>query len=261
MNRPLPAQPIELAPGVVLGGPRPLICLSLVSIAEVAPLLPEIAALPTAERPDVVEWRLDSSPTAHDGWTLTAALRAAMPFPLPLIVTSRLKDEGGRAVDDAARAQLLVAAAKAGVVVDIEYESIWRNQIVEATPADQPMIISWHELRGNPSLTAQRDMIRAITAWQARVGRPKVIVKFAVQPRIPAHNVILLNAVDYARHNFAGPVIGIGMGLRGQHTRYVAPLYGSDMTFATHPRFSVPSAPGQPTIADVRAVWRIWRLD
>jgi len=254
MLRPLPEQAIQLAPGVLFGGPRPLVCLPLLGVTELRPLLAEIAALPAAERPDVVEWRVDSSPQPLNAASLTATLTAAQPYALPLIVTCRLRQEGGAAEDTPERAALLVAATLLGVTIDIEWRSSQLETVLAAAGPAVPMVISWHDFASTPA-TLQARMAALATGLHERSAA--TVIKFATNVQSPDDGLAVLRTLDWLRHEWPGPLIGIGMGEYGQHTRIVAPLYGSDLTFATHPRFSPPSAPGQLTISETRLAMQL----
>lgn len=151
----------------------------------------------------------------------------------PLIVTNRMKDEGGFFEgSERERTDMLLSAAEFAEYVDIELQTRdkYKYKIIKASKST---IISYHNFEETPSIG---ELLKI-------VGRAKEVgdlAKFAVMPRDIQDTLKVLEVVSQADNT-----IGISMGKLGSYTRVIAPLFGSPITYAS---LDAQSAPGQLAI-------------
>lgn len=239
--------------GRKLGGPTPLICSPLVARAPER-LAAETAAV-LAKRPDVIEWRVDFfEPIADTSAVLAAgrALRAAA-GETPIIFTRRAEHEGGQKVplDVEGVVRLYDAVARAGIVDFIDFElsnpaALVREVRERTREQGTRLILSYH----NFSYTPGHDLLVERFLEADRLGAD--VGKVAAMPRDRADVLTLLAATATADAKARIPLISMSMGPLGVATRMVGGVFGSSLSFAVG---EGASAPGQPPIADLAAVF------
>lgn len=196
---------------------------------------------------DLIEWRIDRFDDA-------AGLRELVErSPLPCIVTCRSEREGGGFVGDGAalqaRLQPAIDAEPPAAYVDVELATWKREPAVKAIPADRPgLILSTHDFETRPS-----DLLRRV-ADMAGDERCRV-VKLAWRARSLRDNV---EALEIARQQVK-PTIALCMGEAGLPSRVLAKKFGALLTFAALDD-AAGTAPGQPTIAELKGLYRWDRL-
>jgi 3-dehydroquinate dehydratase-1 len=186
---------------------------------------------------DAVEIRIDM----YEGGSDAALADLRDCEALPVIATNRpTEDEGEKD-----RVGTLIEATKDAEAVDIDVsspdESIER--VVEAARSeDATVIASHHDFDGTPPNDEMWDALER--GW--RVGD---VAKLAVsaETRRDAHRLLKLTLDADDEGN--GHVATMAMGALGSHTRVVAPLYGSCLTYAS---FGEGTAPGQLSVREVR---------
>jgi 3-dehydroquinate dehydratase-1 len=159
---------------------------------------------------------------------------------LPVIATNRADDETTE--DD--RVRTLVEATRHAAAVDIDVSSPDESveRVVEAADEnDTTVIASHHDFDSTPSVDSMYATLEE--AW--RVGD---VAKLAVTPNDEGDVLDLLRLTLEARDADA-PFCAISMGALGSYTRFVAPLYGSCLTYAS---FGGGTAPGQLSVREVR---------
>ncbi|MDL2268531.1 type I 3-dehydroquinate dehydratase [Desulfosarcina sp. OttesenSCG-928-A07] len=238
---------------VVIGGPRPLVCVPLV--AENFEDLVGQAEKMAASSPDLMEWRLDhyrcpdtADTTGH--WrSVLEALRDCL-GDLPLILTCRRTDEGGvQPFSREKRLFLIKTLIRTGHIdlVDIEManDDEFIREVQEASDAcGARRIYSFHDFSGTPELPA---MIRKIENARNKGAH---IAKLAVTPTCHEDVLTLMQATLKARTGgISIPLITLSMGDLGRITRIAGGLFGSDITFAAG---ETTSAPGQMPICALR---------
>jgi len=185
---------------------------------------------------DAVEIRIDMYEEGSD-----AALDALRDCDaLPVIATNRPTDDES----EKERVETLVRAVKDAEAVDIDVsspdESIKR--IMEtAREEDATVIASHHDFDGTPSVDGMMETLER--AWE--IGD---VAKLAVTPEDEGDVLDLLRLTLEARESGNDPFCAISMGALGSYTRFVAPLYGSCLTYASH---GSGTAPGQLTVREV----------
>lgn len=213
---------------------------------------------------DIIELRLDC---LADDAQLAAAhaeieqlLRAR---PRPFIRTFRATQQGGqRALDVAARTrfwQQCFSAWQRGAprpdFVDIELELLeaQRDAVWPATDTDaQPMLIcSHHDFTGVP--------VELAALYERMTGTPAQILKLAVRAHDATDCLALLHLLARARSE-GREMIAVAMGNAGLLTRILAPARGAFLTYGALDATQA-TAPGQPTAAELRDLYRIHTLN
>jgi 3-dehydroquinate dehydratase-1 len=236
-----------------MGGPTPLICSPLV--ARTPERLADESAAVVAKRPDVIEWRVDFFERIADTETVLSsgrALRAAV-GDTPLIFTCRAAHEGGQAIalDAEGISRLYDAVGGAGLVDFIDFELsnpvALVQRVRERTRAHGTrLILSYH----NFGYTPGHDFLVDRFLEADRLGAD--VAKVAAMPRDRADVLTLLAATATADAKARIPLISMSMGPLGVATRMVGGVFGSSLSFAVG---EGASAPGQPPIADLKAVF------
>ena len=212
----------------------------------------DLSAEPAArEHADAVEFRLDLADeplaqlTNYDG-------------DLPLIVTNRADWEGGEAVSEADRFSSLETAIEHDLVAAVDIECGALDGSVAAADTDRArelrekaheegvsVIASLHDFESTPSVETMVDQLETAAA-EGDVG------KLAVTAHEQADALAVLTATH--RAVAAGHTVAtMAMGAAGQHTRAVAPVYGSAIGYAPVDP-SGATAPGQYTLETLRGL-------
>ena len=237
--------------GVVIGGPRPLICLPLVGDTK-AKVLSEAGEL-VALQPDLLEWRIDAYEKVEDIKDCIAVvkeLRHAI-GDIPLIFTCRIALEGGlKELPPQHRLKLYLAAIQSGDVDIVDIELCNDEEFVttirqEAKRNNVTLILSYHNFKHTPS----ESFIYSKLVEAQLAGAD--ISKLAVMPENYADVLTLLSATNRARNEAVQiPIVTMSMGPKGAVSRVAGGLFGSDITFAAGVQTS---APGQIPIKELQA--------
>jgi 3-dehydroquinate dehydratase/shikimate dehydrogenase len=207
--------------------------------------LPDQLRAAVAAGADFIELRIDLIGDAR----AAAQLLAAHPDQ-PFIVTIRRAAEGGAWTgDEAQRLALLRQLRPRRGYVDVELAAWepWRRATAdEPVPSTtQDCIVSHHDCaRPPPGLDGLFAALRATGA---------AAVKAAFTPRDATDALRILAALRRSARE--RPTIALGMGAAGLATRVLARKFGALLTFATLTPQTA-SAPGQPTIAELRSLYR-----
>ncbi len=232
-----------------------------VPLTRCEPPLAEQVEAAVAAGADVIELRVDC---IRDVAAVEALLR--QPHAVPFILTVRCAEEGGAWEDDEARRIALLErlGCYGPGFVDIEY-AVWqrsadaRSKIGAACATDagqrggegaarrhkNTLIISHHDPDGTPDeLDAVFDCLEAVSA-----GVVKAV--FTANDALDSCRVL----EQLHRRVCRRDVIALAMGEAGLLTRVLARKFGALLTFAA-PQRGAESAPGQPTIDELREVYR-----
>ncbi|KAF5418524.1 MAG: 3-dehydroquinate dehydratase-1 [Candidatus Methanocomedens sp.] len=160
---------------------------------------------------------------------------------LPIIATNRCQKEGGHwDGSEEARVELLMSALTRVDAVDVELTAPLRNRVVDAARSlNKVLIISSHDFKVTPPAS-----VMTATLEQA-MDDGADIAKLAVTPNSTADTLALLTVTQEADF----PVSTIAMGKLGSHTRVVAPIYGSVLTYGA---VEDAVAPGQLRIDELK---------
>jgi len=211
---------------------------------------PPLAAQMTAAAAggaDLVELRVDR---IGDVPAVEAVLRG--PRPLPVVLTMRSAAEGGAwAGSEHERVALLLRlAALAPDYVDVE-AATWRAAesvrlwVASRTDRSPRLIISQHDLHGTPADVAA--VLRTLRTIPADLHK-------AVFTAHDARDALRV-AAALARAPHPERLVVLAMGEAGVVTRILARKFGAFLTFASLAA-GRESAPGQPTVSDLRALYR-----
>jgi 3-dehydroquinate dehydratase-1 len=160
---------------------------------------------------------------------------------LPLIVTNRCQKEGGQwEGSEESRMDLLLSAIPFADGVDVELSAPFRTRVNEAMRSgNKTLIISSHDFKATPSYGNMQATLKLANAAGADIA------KLAVTPNNSADTLRLLTVTQDADF----PVCTIAMGKLGSHTRVVAPIYGSVLTYGS---VDGTVAPGQLRIDELK---------
>lgn len=191
------------------------------------------------EHADLLEYRMDLA--AGDALTALQEYDGA----LPVIVTNRVATEGGAATDDPSRLEMLAAASKLptvrGVDVELEWLSDGRASQVRDDLDDETFLIaSVHDFDRTPRKERCQELLRGACS-EGDIG------KLAVRASTRREALRVLELTEWAEREGLR-VATIAMGEIGRHTRLVAPLYGSTLTYAPVD-IDASTAPGQYDLA------------
>lgn len=165
---------------------------------------------------------------------------------LPIIITNRMKKEGGAwSGSEEERIHELMSLIPYADAVDIELCAEKKDLVInEARRAGKKVIISTHDFQNTPDSETMTGFIRESFEKGADIA------KLAVMP----HSLDdVLRLLDVTLHS-SGQVCAIAMGEIGKHSRVMAPLYGSVMTYGY---VDIPVAPGQLRVDELRKMLEI----
>lgn len=168
-------------------------------------------------------------------------LRELKKVGLPIIIANRMKEEGGAWVgSESERIGKLITLLPLADAVDIELCAQERDDVVsKARAAGKTIIISTHDFQRTPEPLVMVGVIRE--SFEAGAD----IAKLAVTP-LSLRDVLNLLEVTL---NSNRPVCTIAMGDIGRHSRVIAPIYGSVITYGY---VDTPTAPGQLRVDELK---------
>jgi len=160
---------------------------------------------------------------------------------LPIIITNRMKDQGGSwQGSEKERIRELLHLLPLADAVDIELCAGDRDSVVnKSRNAGKTVIISTHDFQKTPDNKVMDGIIHESLEAGADIA------KLAVMPESLSDVLRLLEVTLHAN----GPVCTIAMGATGKHSRVIAPVYGSVMTYGY---VDTPTAPGQLRIDEMK---------
>lgn len=201
-----------------------------------------------AEGAHVAELRLDLCQA--EGADCEALVNAISDYELPILATNRRQEEGGQwQGGDAERLGLLLAADRHGAGwIDVEQASL---DLLPERPQRARLIVSFHDFDGMGGELGDR------VARMFAAGAD--IAKVAVTPQDAADLCVLADlAIAWGAHaDTPRQLIAIGMGAVGLPSRLLAGAWGCAMTFGRIATDDAGSAPGQPTVQELRHRYRV----
>jgi len=245
------------ARGRKLGGETPLLCTPLVGRTRERVLAEATKVI--AQRPDLVEWRVDFfKPIGNtDAVIETARALRDIVGKRPIIFTRRAEKEGGERIaigeEDVVELYAAVAATRLVDFIDFEMgnDPGHLTRVRECTKQhDVRLILSYH----NVSYTPGHDYLVDRFLEAERQGADVAMVQ--VMPRNRTDVLRLLAATAEADDKARIPLISISLGPLGSVTRMVGGLFGSWLSFAVG---ESASAPGQIPIGDLVTIYDILR--
>lgn len=245
------------ARGRKLGGETPLLCTPLVGRTRER-VLAEAAAV-IAQKPDIIEWRVDFFEAIGDTDAVieTAKALRSLAGRLPIMFTRRSAREGGEriAIGDDAIVELYAAVGASRLVDFVDFEmgndpEHVRRVRETARAHHVRLILSYHNFGYTPGV----EFLVGRFLEAERLGAD--VAKVAVMPRDRMDVLALLAATALADDKAKIPLISMSMGPLGSVTRMVGGLFGSWLSFAVG---AAASAPGQIPIGDLVTVYDIIR--
>ena len=159
---------------------------------------------------------------------------------LPIIATARMRSEGGSFVgSEQKRISMLLSVLEYADAVDIELRAAKRGVVIEnARERGIVSIVSYHDFAGTPP----KEQMLGILREAHRIGDiPKLAVMALSLSDVP----LLLEVTLQAQK----PLCTVAMGSLGKHSRVIAPLYGSALTYG---HVGTAKAPGQLSVRELR---------
>ncbi|MFY1112422.1 MAG: type I 3-dehydroquinate dehydratase [Methanosarcinaceae archaeon] len=209
---------------------------------------------------DVLEIRLDLLGIRDSGLAVEITGKIKAENGLPLILTNRSSAEGGKWEGSEKERieilkELLTSFSREGGVdtadaVDIELSAGEKEKaelISTAKKQGKTVIVSFHDFSKTPSFQEMEKIIEE--AFRAGAD----IAKLAVMPGSMQDVLDLLRLTLNAREA-KRPVCTIAMGKLGKHTRVIAPLYGSVLSYAS---VESSAAPGQLQANEVKKMMEL----
>lgn len=206
---------------------------------------------------DVLEIRLDLLGIRDSGLAVETIAKIKAETGLPLILTNRSLAEGGKWEGSEEERvgilkELLSSFSRENGVdaVDIELSAGERERtelISTAKKQGKTVIVSFHDFSKTPSFQEMEEIIEE--AFRAGAD----IAKLAVMPGSMQDILDLLQLTLGAREA-KKPVCTIAMGKLGKHTRVIAPLYGSVLSYAS---VESSAAPGQLQANEVKKMMEL----
>jgi len=239
--------------------PKTLLCCPIM-VDEPALALRD-AAQARALGADLVEYRIDRLFNGEgDDEGQQAVLQLVADSPLPCIVTCRMSDEGGEYDgDDSARVSLIEALGTSDHpprYIDFEAAAYERSANLrqkinlavqhehQIRDVSTGLILSAHDFDKRPA-----NLMTLLSGMRSHEAAR--IIKVAFRARSVRDN---LEIFDILRERDR-PTIVLGMGEHGLMSRVLAPKFGGFLTFASLTEQGG-TAPGQPTIAELRGRFR-----
>lgn len=170
---------------------------------------------------------------------------------LPLLITNRSGAEGGKwegKEEDRIKLLTDLLSFKDGPdAIDIELSASRkeRDKVIKAAKDHgKTVIVSSHDFLKTPSFQDMRTILEEMFLAGADIA------KLAVMPQSMEDTLNLLK-VTLGFKNAEKSVCTIAMGSQGKHTRVVAPLYGSVLTYASI-ESDTAAAPGQLPVGELK---------
>jgi 3-dehydroquinate dehydratase / shikimate dehydrogenase len=214
-----------------------------------------LAAIHEAERiADAIELRVDYLPAEALPQLIAELSSRIARVSKPLILTFRPREQGGKRDLTLRDRRDFWRGLPPEIVGSIAYAD-FEFDLVESYADEQPpapwekVICSWHDFAETP-----RDLI---ARYDQMASSPASVVKIATQANHVGDCLRIFELIEYANGN--KPVIALAMGLPGLMTRALALSRGAMLTFGSLRR-GAESAAGQPTVAELRDLYRVKQL-
>ena len=203
---------------------------------------------------DAIELRLDYLPAESLPQLLAELSSRVARVSKPLICTFRPREQGGKRDLTLQDRRDFWRGLPSQIVNSIVYAD-FEFDLVESFANERPpapweqVICSWHDFAETP--------YDLIARYELMAGAPAAVVKIATQANRIGDCLRIFELIEHAKGK--KPVIALAMGLPGLMTRVLAPARGAILTFGSLRRGSE-SAAGQPTVAELRDLYRVKQL-
>src|SRR5262245_61986777 len=203
---------------------------------------------------DAIELRLDYLPAESLPQLIIGLSSCIARIGKPLIFTFRPREQGGKRDLSLQDRHDFWRGLPPEIVNSIAYAD-FEFDLVESFANERPpapwekVICSWHDFAETP-----HDLI---ARYELMAGTPAAVVKIATRANLIGDCLRVFELIEHARGK--KPVIALAMGLPGLMTRVLAPARGAILTFGSLRR-GAESAAGQPTVAELRDLYRVKQL-
>ncbi|HMB29854.1 MAG TPA: type I 3-dehydroquinate dehydratase, partial [Blastocatellia bacterium] len=214
-----------------------------------------LATIPEAERiADAIELRFDYLPAESLPQLIVDLSSRVARVSKPLIFTFRPREQGGKRDVSLQDRRDFWRGLPPEIVSSIAYADFEFDLVEsfanEAPPAPwEKVICSWHDFAETP-----HDLI---ARYDRMASTPPAVVKIVTQANRIGDCLRVFEVIEHAKGK--KPLIALAMGLPGLMTRVLAPARGAMLTFGSLRR-GAESAAGQPTVAELRDLYRVKQL-
>ncbi|MBW2983714.1 shikimate dehydrogenase [Candidatus Woesearchaeota archaeon] len=169
----------------------------------------------------------------------------------PIIVTNRKKSEGGKAINNKKRIELLKKAIELGAdFVDIELSSGKAvNQLIKSKKRTK-IIVSHHNFKKTPS--------NLLNIYNKIKKTNCDVIKIVTSANSINDNIAIFELIKKAKKDNK-KIIALCMGEKGEISRILSPVLGAFLTFGSLKK-GKESAPGQIEAKKLKEVYRINKL-
>jgi 3-dehydroquinate dehydratase / shikimate dehydrogenase len=203
---------------------------------------------------DAIELRLDYLPAESLPQLIVGLSSCIARIGKPLIFTFRPREQGGKrdlSLQDRRDFWLGLPPEIVNSIAFADFEfDLVESFANERPPAPwEKVICSWHNFAETP-----HDLI---ARYELMAGAPAAVVKIVTQANRIGDCLRIFELIEHAKGR--KPVIALAMGLPGLMTRVLAPARGAMLTFGSLRR-GAESAAGQPTVSELRDLYRVKQL-
>ena len=173
-------------------------------------------------------------------------------LPVPIILTCRKKDEGGKAsLDENSRLEILDALINfKPSYLDLEYnmdKNILNSLIKKCHENGVKVILSYHDFKGTPEPSKANSIINSMKNLN-----PNVIKVIFTANTIYDNNTIFEILKNHTNEDLE--IVSFCMGDKGIISRVLSPFYGALFTFAS---LDIQTAPGQISLIEMLKIHEI----
>ncbi len=202
--------------------------------------LEQTARAAVSQGADLIELRLDYLPRLP----VAEELKWCRDLGVPVIGTIRKGSEGGNYKGaEAERLRCLERVACLLHYVDMEFESATHERIGWLKENGSKVIVSYHDFRSTP----RDDRLLSIVCRTRALGADVCKIATLVQGPQDVLRMLLIPTI-------VSPSVVVTMGRKGVLGRILAPLFGSEFTYA-HPDGLPPVAPGMLSVQTMRRAY------
>jgi 3-dehydroquinate dehydratase / shikimate dehydrogenase len=203
---------------------------------------------------DAIELRLDYLPAESLPQLIVDLSSCIARISQPLILTFRPREQGGkRDLTLQARRDfwrgLPPEIVNSGAFADFELDLVESFAREQSPVPWEKVICSWHDFAETP--------YDLIARYERMASSPAAVVKIATQANRISDCLRIFELIEHAKGK--KPLIALAMGLPGLMTRALALSRGAMLTFGSLRR-GAESAAGQPTVSELRDLYRVKEL-
>jgi 3-dehydroquinate dehydratase / shikimate dehydrogenase len=203
---------------------------------------------------DAIELRFDYLPDEALPQLIVKLYSRVARVSKPLILTFRPREQGGKrdlSLQDRRDFWRGLPPEIGASIAFADFEFDLVESFADERPpvAWEKVICSWHDFAETP-----HDLI---ARYDRMASSPAAVVKIATQANRISDCLRVFELIEHAKGK--KPVIALAMGLPGLMTRALALARGAMLTFGSL-RHGAESAAGQPTVAELRDLYRVKQL-